>query len=148
MQLGSAYEARLAGWRNRRDHMLAAAERFTARTGDGGSTLLQFLRRIAESKELDRDAWRRVVDLYRGADRPTRGTVFGLQLLAEVALLHAQPALAWDTIAAAETLGLMDIVWLDRCPLFDEHRGNPDMIAVRARVAERAERVRAALKSS
>ncbi len=48
----------------------------------------------------------------------------------------------------AERVALFDIAWLDRCPLFDPYRNDPQFAAVRASVAARADAVLAALTTS
>ena len=146
MQLGSACEARLAGWRGRRDIMLAATERFGGRMGPDSENIIKFLTAYA-NKPTEDDAWRRLVELYRGTDRPTRQTLLGMQLLAEVALMLDHPMLAWETLGQAEMLGLMDVVWMDHCPLFVRYAGDHGYRDVRDRVAERARRVLAAFRS-
>jgi eukaryotic-like serine/threonine-protein kinase len=42
---------------------------------------------------------------------------------------------------------VFDLVWLDRCPLLEPYRGDPDFMAQRARVAARVEPIVAALSS-
>ena len=73
--------------------------------------------------------------------RVRRRPIFFRQLRAEV-LAHAgdaQGALA--AIEEAAQLGLIDLVWLDRCPLFVGLREIPSFLAARAVVNERASRV-------
>jgi hypothetical protein len=71
----------------------------------------------------------------------------GLQLLTEVALVRREPDLALEPLGVAARKGLMDIVWLDHCPLFGQLVDDPRFAPIRARVAERATRVLAAFRS-
>jgi tetratricopeptide (TPR) repeat protein len=48
-------------------------------------------------------------------------------------------------LRVADSNGLLDLLWLDRCPLFDLVRHRPEYIAIRKSTAERAERVLAIL---
>jgi serine/threonine-protein kinase len=68
-----------------------------------------------------------------------RMRIFWNQLSAEVkAYVGEDPR---DDLRAAVDLGLVDIAWMDLCPLFDEVRKDPDWPALRERVAVRARMV-------
>jgi serine/threonine-protein kinase len=86
-----------------------------------------------------------VVELIQSRGRRTttavRARAFFYQLAAEVAAYRGDRASAVGSLEHADALGLVDLVWLDRCPLFDRLRDDPGLIAVRERVAARAERV-------
>ena len=53
---------------------------------------------------------------------------------------------ALDAIEAADRLGLIDIAWLDRCPLFEGLRESPRFVSARRGVASRAAMVLGALE--
>ena len=55
---------------------------------------------------------------------------------------------AIDTIRTASTFGLLDIVWLDHCPLFRDMQSDPTFRPIRAEVADRASGVRAAFRAA
>jgi eukaryotic-like serine/threonine-protein kinase len=57
---------------------------------------------------------------------------------ADVVLMH---------VRAAVDDGLMDIVWLERCPLLEHVRRAPGWASLHTRVAERAETVLEAIRS-
>ncbi|HEY2368670.1 MAG TPA: hypothetical protein VGH87_19870, partial [Polyangiaceae bacterium] len=73
-----------------------------------------------------------------------RMRIFWNQLSAEVGVYTGEPAMG-DVRAAVE-LGLVDIAWMDRCPLFDELRKTPEWPALRETVAARAKIVRMQLE--
>nr|HEX4312623.1 protein kinase [Kofleriaceae bacterium] len=142
VQLGAVVQARTQGWRGNREGMIASLEKFGARMGEHAVAILHFLR---QGGDLDMVAWQRFIDSYRaGADRPLRPQLMGLQLVTECALLVNQIDIAWKTLAQAEQLGLMDVVWLDNCPLVARFIGSRRLAELRDRVDLRAKRVLAA----
>jgi serine/threonine-protein kinase len=78
--------------------------------------------------------------------RAMRRPAFFQQLTAEVAAYAGSDDEALDAIEAADRLGLIDIAWLDRCPLFTGPRESPRFVAARRGVASRAAAVLAALR--
>jgi serine/threonine-protein kinase len=62
-----------------------------------------------------------------------------LQILAEGAMLADLPNDALASITRAADLVLADLIWLDRCPLFDPIRERPEFKSARAIVAARVE---------
>jgi eukaryotic-like serine/threonine-protein kinase len=76
--------------------------------------------------------WGRVVGRAR-----RRPTLFR-QLAAEVSAFQGDSAAVVGSMDSAEALGLVDLTWIDRCPLFASTRALPEFIAVRDKVAARA----------
>jgi serine/threonine protein kinase/tetratricopeptide (TPR) repeat protein len=76
---------------------------------------------------------------------PARFRAFVQQLTAEVAGHGHMIDACLRALARSADAGLIDVVWLDRCPLLDAARASPDFAAVRARVAERAHAIRSTL---
>ncbi|MFO0612122.1 MAG: protein kinase [Polyangiaceae bacterium] len=70
---------------------------------------------------------------------------FYCQVVAEVATEHGDLDAAVELLERAFGLGLFDRHWLERCPLLERLRPDPRMIAFRARLDARAERVADAL---
>ena len=66
------------------------------------------------------------------------------QLRTEVAGYYGEADLAAEALAKADACNLIDIVWLDSCPLLAPLRAHPDFARLRAPVAERAARAAAA----
>jgi serine/threonine-protein kinase len=73
--------------------------------------------------------------------RVRRRPIFFRQLRAEMLAYAGDEGAALAAIEDAATLGLIDIVWLDHCPLFKAMRGSRRFAEARATVAERAARV-------
>jgi hypothetical protein len=151
-QLGSVFQARLAMWRGDRAAMLASAKAFAPRMNQQASRLIDYVARIADTglheKFSDRATWQPFLETFGGPDRPHRSQLMGLQMLAEVALVLGNDSASIDTLEVADRMGLLDIVVLDRCPLFDRVTGEARFQVVRGRVAERAARVLAAFRST
>jgi serine/threonine-protein kinase len=74
----------------------------------------------------------------RVTGRVRRRPIFFRQLRAEVSAYVGDPEGAIGALEDAGALGLIDLVWLDRCPLFDPLRADPRIVQVRADVADRA----------
>jgi len=70
--------------------------------------------------------------------RVRRRPLFYRQLKAEVFAYAGDVERAIAAIDEATSLGLIDVVWLDRCPLFASLRNNARFVELRAQVAERA----------
>ncbi len=74
--------------------------------------------------------------------------VISLQLMAEIAILLGRHELAIRALGKAADMGLIDVVWLDGCPLFAPFTGDLRWRAIRDEVALRASRVLAAFRSA
>jgi len=70
-----------------------------------------------------------------------RRIAFHAQVRTEVKLGGGRVDEALADLRAADANGLVDVLWLDRCPLFDTVRDRPEFIAIRKSTADRAERV-------
>lgn len=73
-----------------------------------------------------------------------RRKAFTWQLAAELAGYLGDHERAFDAVKESIDGGLIDLFWLDGCPLLDGARGLPDFAGVRERVVERAVRIAAA----
>ena len=70
-----------------------------------------------------------------------RRRAFVLQLEAEAQAYIGDTEQAIAAIRRASDAGLIDVVWLDRCPLFEALRGSPDFPVLRAAVKRRADEI-------
>jgi eukaryotic-like serine/threonine-protein kinase len=147
-QLGAIYRARLATWRGDRAAMLEAATVFAPRMGNQTSRLIDYIHEVAASGTLEPDAWREFLIRFGGPDVPHRNQLIGLQVLAELALMIGDHALAYDTLEEADQLGLIDVFVLDRCPVFRPLTGERRFVTLRDRVRTRAGKVLAAFRST
>ncbi len=149
VQLGSVFEARLAAWRGDKEAMRVASTRFAPRMGSNGGLIHQYITMITRDPDaLEGPTWRGFLASFENTDRPSRQQLMGLQLLTEVALTMKRVDSAFDTLEAVADLGLMDVVWLDRCPLLIELFGTKRFKKVHDKVAERAARVLAAFQAT
>jgi serine/threonine-protein kinase len=64
-----------------------------------------------------------------------------LQLFAEQTAFHRDHERAFRQLEAAAELVLVDLDWLDRCPLFDPLRQDPRFVELRAKVRARCEQI-------
>ena len=85
------------------------------------------------------------VDWGKMSSRAVRRPMFFQQLSAEVMAFSGNDEASLAAIEAADALGLIDVVWADRCPLLEDVRKTPRFMAARARIAARAAAVVAAL---
>jgi serine/threonine-protein kinase len=70
--------------------------------------------------------------------RVRRRPIFYRQLKAEAFAYAGAPELALKSIEEAASLGLIDVVWMDRCPLLESLRGTARFAELRAQIAGRA----------
>lgn len=73
---------------------------------------------------------------------PPRRTCFNAQLRVEMKLAAGRVDDALVDLRVADINGLIDLAWLERCPLFDAARARPELAAVRDGTSSRAARVR------
>jgi serine/threonine-protein kinase len=73
--------------------------------------------------------------------RVRRRPIFFRQMRAEMCAYSGDHDAALTALEEAAALGLIDLVWLDRCPLFEPLRVAARFAQVRAGVAARAELV-------
>jgi len=104
-----------------------------------------FLRALVEGHPLHHFSGFQAALVPAGAGH--RRLVFFQQITAEVAVASKENDDALNAIERGITTGLVDIMWLDHCPLFVELRAHARFIALRATVEERAARVREAFGS-
>lgn len=127
--------------------MVAAAARIAQRAVHAGD-MLAFYQHTVATGQLDLALWNEVDQRVARPDRPIRMRVMGFQLMTETALILGQFDLAVRALARAADLGLLDVTWLDGCPLFAPLIRDVRWRVVREDVAQRAARVLAAFRSA
>jgi eukaryotic-like serine/threonine-protein kinase len=145
--LGSVLEARLAGWRGDRAAMVSAGARFATRVEHAGQ-MLAFVERTMTTGRLDLDEWSQLEQQFTRPDRSRRLQVMGLQLMSEMAILLGHDDLAIRALGRAADMGLIDVTWLDGCPLFSQVTGDLRWQAIHAQIAQRAARMLAAFRTA
>jgi eukaryotic-like serine/threonine-protein kinase len=81
------------------------------------------------------DSWGRI------AGRSRRRPMFFRQLAAEVHAYVGERGKTLQAVKDADTFGLIDVTWTDRCPLFEPFRDDPIFAAARDNIAGRAKDV-------
>jgi TolB-like protein len=128
---------RLALWRRDREAMVELA----LQLGMVAPTLHGSLRQLMNALLDPGSLAPTLVGMFGPAPR---SMAFSAQLDAECAGTVGLPGRALDDLERMDALGLYDLAWIDRCPALDALRADPRFVAVRAHVAERAARARAA----
>ena len=129
--------ARLAAWRRDARGAAILREQVVRRRFDLREEVLRMLELVETGKppegmQAELARWGRVVG------RARRRPMFFRQLAAETRAFIGDEAAALQSLAEADALGLVDVTWADRCPIFEAMRGSPLFIAVRDRIAARA----------
>ena len=96
----------------------------------------------------DDEAWRKSLASQQQPARPHRFQLVAMQRLSEMAMVMDQRNAALYTLTAVSQFGLIDIVWIDHCPLFTSLHGDPTFDAARGVIAERASRVLTAFRAA
>ncbi|MFT3692627.1 MAG: protein kinase [Kofleriaceae bacterium] len=141
VQRGWVSFTRFAAWRGRSEDMIKGAAQFSPTIGDNAGRIAAVVGQIAAKRELSPDAWNVFVGATSEKHSPQRQQLMGLQLIIEGALMHERPDVAYDALSMASKIGLMDVVWMDNCPLFEKIRGEQRYRELHAAVANRAARV-------
>jgi serine/threonine-protein kinase len=74
-----------------------------------------------------------------------RSAVFFHQVRAELLAREDRIAVAVDDLGKSAAAGLIDVVWMDRCPLLAKLRVLPGFLEARQTVEARAAEIRAAI---
>ncbi|HEY1558983.1 MAG TPA: protein kinase [Kofleriaceae bacterium] len=146
-QLGSLFRTRLGAWRGDPAGLRIEGPKFAPRLGDRALHVLEFVFHADATGTFDRVRWRELVGEIASPDIPLRTQLVGLQFLAETAAATGEVEASLETLAIAAQCGLIDIVWLDRCPLFAPIAARDGFAAVRQQVDARARAVLAAFRS-
>jgi serine/threonine-protein kinase len=146
-QFAAMYEARLHGWHRDRAAMTASATRHALRSGENSTEILTFVRRCLEQGGIEAQPWTTLCGLFASGERPQRASLLGFQILAEIAGLFDDPDRVLEAMAGGAAIGLVDLVWIDRCPLFAE-LDTARLRPIRDQVAANAARVLAAYRSA
>ncbi len=112
-------------------------------------SVAKILMRASSRKPLDEGERATLVDLFQSGSTTTeRLAAFHAQLRAEVFIATGDVDAAFEAVRDADANGLIDLMWLERCPLLDDLRGDRELAAIRRSTAVRAARVSAVLNSA
>jgi serine/threonine-protein kinase len=129
--------ARLVAWRRDRPAAAALRPQVEARTFPLRSEVLGLLD-LVETGTLPAGTEAALMEWGRVVGRARRRPMFLRQIAAEMLAFTGRDDSALQKIVEAEALGLIDLTWMDRCPLLATMRSSPAFEAVRDRVAARA----------
>ena len=136
--------ARMIAWR--RDAASATRLRaLTTRHSFPLKSVVEDTCRLVETKELTESMSMALAMWGRVTGRARRGPMFMRQIKAELCAFVEDEASMLDAIESGDDLGLIDRVWLERCPLLDAYRGSARFHKVHASIAARAKEVLDAL---
>jgi serine/threonine-protein kinase len=129
-----------------------------ARAQDALSKMLDTTGRFALTHRIltliatgDREAFFKDFDSREAMQRATgtgRRSMFFAQVTAEIAAFVRDETMALQYVSLAVDAGLIDLLWMDRCPLFGWMRHSVSWRSLRARVEERARAIGEAYRSS
>jgi serine/threonine-protein kinase len=136
----AVYTARFALWR--RD---ASPPPVTA-AESGPARIALVMRDTAATRALAPEHRRFLETIIDDAAPGSRARRAFLQVRAEMLEVAGDPA-AIDSVAGAVDEGLLDLTWMDRCPVLTTARADARFAGLRARVAERAREVLDAWRS-
>jgi len=150
VQLGSVYQARLAVWRRDDQQLDEGVARIASRmnANSGGADQLRFYQLWRAGTPISSEEWRAHADGLVNPQVAFRLQAINLQRMVELGVVMDRLDDAWYCLRlASDKTGLIDVVWVDQCPLFQPHRSNPDFLSVRDQIAGRAREMLAAIRS-
>ncbi len=149
-QYAMMVDLRLAVWRRDVDKTLRTLElmeqRFSRLTSSGVA-LVRLVNGWKAGHGVDETAWQQVIAISPQPDRPKRVPLSILQRATEIAMMLEAPDKAIESLRRAADYGLVDIVWIDRCPVLTDIT-DPQWRALRDEVATRASRVLAVFRGA
>ena len=129
--------ARLASWRRDRPGAAALRRHVERRDFPLRGEVLGMLEMV-ETGTLPAGTEATLLQWGRLVGRAKRRPMFLRQIAAEMFAYVGRDESALHMTVEADALGLIDVTWMDRCPLFASMRSSPEFVAVRDRVATRA----------
>jgi len=136
------FVARLMGWSQDPDGWADLVPLSMQVTGTGA--LIDAVVSMLRTGQVDPGMQDRFLALA-SSDRPARFRVLMLQIAAEFAAFVGDTTAAFARITSAIDLGLVDLVWLDHCPILASLRGDPRLASARSRLAAVTAPIRAVL---
>ncbi|MFN0246197.1 MAG: protein kinase domain-containing protein [Kofleriaceae bacterium] len=141
VQLGSVFQMRLALWRRDHAKVSEAMRRLASRFNTGASSQVLLYLKWRDEGVFDAEGWKTYIATVVAeskTDIPSRQHLIILQRLCELAAVMRRHDELYEVLALAADLGLVDVVWMDNCPLFADLRFEPRFLALRNQVGDRA----------
>jgi serine/threonine-protein kinase len=135
-------------WRGDSALIRESGRHFLSRMSSNASSIYKFVTQVESAGTIDDAGWRSMMGETVDPQRPLRQYLVRLQIFSELALALDQTDKAIESIGRVVDLGLMDLTWMDHCPLMEKIVEAPEFAALRRRVADRATRVLAAFRNT
>jgi len=136
------HRARMMLWRRDADMSTAMLAEFEKHDESLGKVTKMLLRLISTGKMSEEfEAYRREM-LASTAGARRRSFLFQVQ--AETSAYVGDDDISLEMMRMSAEAGLIDLAWMDRCPLFTHLHGDPRFLAARAVVARRVDEILAA----
>lgn len=148
VQLGSVEQARLAMWH--RDDVAPdeGGSRLAHRMSGSSGVELRLYQAWRAGMPIDAAEWRAHASLVNSR-LAFRMQAINLQRMVEIGVVMDRLDDAWFALRLAnENTGLIDVVWVDHCPLFEPYRSNSDFVSIRDQIAQRARELLAAIHNT
>jgi eukaryotic-like serine/threonine-protein kinase len=101
---------------------------------------------LAMGKDVSEEGYKEMLTLGNVTGRSRRRPALFRQVAAEVYAFRGDRGRMLGSMASSVEVGLIDVTWVDYCPLFATMRNDPGFVALRAIVAARAKEVLDALQ--
>ena len=147
-QIGVMTEARLAGWRRDLPPLLAGAERTKTVNPAIMLPLVEVVAEFAAGQPFQQARWDDLMAQLANRDASNRVRLVTYQRAIECAAIIGRYDEALDALIVASQFGLIDINWLDHCPLFHDVLRAPAWQTQRAVIADSAARVLVAFRDA
>ena len=148
MQFGSVIEARLAVWRGDLLRVLTAVARLPSRFRGPTFDLIGVYQNWVATRAFELGPWLAHLHTLANPEAPHRTQLATFQRMIEASALMQQTEATQEGLRLASQQGLLDVLWLEHCPLFTRFASETWMIDVRHDVRERARTVLAAFRAA
>jgi serine/threonine-protein kinase len=149
LELASVYWlmlARLTLWRRDAKRAARIAESVRAQPAFGSRGIVLAACVFMSTRTLPSDEVDFIEARAAAPHATSRIRCFWHQIGAEIFMYFGDASRALEHLEQASNLGLFDVAWVERCPLFEPLRDHPRFETLRARISARAGEVRGALE--
>jgi len=142
-QLGVIAQARMQAWRGNTEALLESTSIAMQRLSVTAGSIFRLIGMVYSEGAINRAYFERSIRQPRGPDLPLRQLLVRMQIYTEIACLLDQPDLAFMALERVVEDGLLDVTWIDSCPLLEKlaTTDHQRFIVSRKEVVARARRV-------
>ncbi len=148
MQFGSVIQARLALWRGDLARVVAAVSRLPARFRGEGFDLIDIYQTWATTGRFDEVSWMAHMDSLSNPEAPHRTQLATFQRTIEAGAMMKQERATEHGLRTASAYGLLDVLWIEACPVFAPFKQAAWYAEVVAEIRTRAASVLAAFRAA